>query len=53
VTPYAARMEALVNPNNQETTCEIEYGRTISYGNRLPCEGGPFGGFNEAGDPVV
>ncbi len=51
VTPFTARLEALVNPNNQVTTCEVQYGTTTAYGSELPC-GAILEGFNEPGDGV-
>jgi hypothetical protein len=50
VTPFAARLEGLVNPNNQATTCEVQYGKTTAYGSELSC--GTLEGFNEQGDSV-
>lgn len=41
-TPKAeeARLEALVNPNNEPTECHFEYGKTTASENELPCEQG-------------
>jgi hypothetical protein len=41
VTPFAATLEAQVNPENQATTsCVFEYGKTVAYGASVPCEQG-------------
>jgi hypothetical protein len=38
VTPFAATLEAQVNPENQESTaCVFEYGKSTSYGMSVPC----------------
>jgi hypothetical protein len=37
VTPTEAGLEATVDPNNQKTTCEFQYGETTSYGTDKPC----------------
>lgn len=37
-TPYEERLEATVNANNETTSCEFEYGETVSYGLKAPCE---------------
>ena len=47
VAPLSARLEAEVNPNNQATSCEIQYGSTISYGSRVLCEPSRLEGFGE------
>ncbi len=47
LAPLAARLEAQVNPNNQATSCEIQYGSTVSYGSRVPCEPSHLEGFGE------
>jgi hypothetical protein len=49
VTPFTARLEELVNPNNQVTRCELQYGKTTAYGNRVPCEPASLEGFGEQG----
>jgi phosphodiesterase/alkaline phosphatase D-like protein len=50
VTATGARLEAMVNPENEPTTCEFEYGTTPSYGSRAPCEGpATLEGFSEQG----
>ena len=38
VTSTVATLEGQVNPNNQVTSCEIQYGTTTSYGTNAPCE---------------
>jgi hypothetical protein len=38
VTPFEARLEGVVNANNQSTTCKIEYGKTTGYGSEVPCK---------------
>jgi hypothetical protein len=49
-TPFAATLTAEVNPENQETTsCEFEYGKTLSYGKTAPCEPELFGGAGVVG----
>ncbi len=52
VTPFGAHIEALVNPNNQTSTCEVQYGKTTAYGNRLACEPASLEGYSEAGQGV-
>ncbi len=52
VTPFGARVEALVNPNNQTTSCEVQYGKTTAYGSRLACEPASLTGFSETGQGV-
>jgi hypothetical protein len=48
VTPFEARLEALVNPNNEPTEeCEFQYGKTISYGSERACEPGALEGYGE------
>jgi hypothetical protein len=47
VTPFAAHLEALVNPNNQVTACEFQYGLTTAYGVSSPCEPPTVEGFGE------
>jgi len=45
VTPFAATLQALINPENQATTsCVFEYGPTEAYGTTLPCEPGTLEG---------
>jgi hypothetical protein len=41
-------LEALVNPNNQATTCKFEYGTSETLGSSLPCEPATLEGFREA-----
>ncbi|HTA98624.1 MAG TPA: hypothetical protein VK730_13390 [Solirubrobacteraceae bacterium] len=38
VNSTAATLEGQVNPNNQVTTCEVQYGNTTAYGTKAPCE---------------
>jgi hypothetical protein len=41
VTPFEARLEAVVNPQNVETTeCRFFYGTTTAYGSETACEQG-------------
>lgn len=51
ITPFAARLEAVVNPNNQATTCKFEYGTaaTPPYGTEGACEPATLGGFGGRG----
>lgn len=49
LTPFAAHLEALINPNNQTTSCVFEYGTTTSYGKSTACEPGSLEGFGEQG----
>ena len=45
-----ARLEAVVNPNNETTEeCKFEYGETTSYGSELPCEPAVLEGYGEQG----
>lgn len=38
-TPFAATLNAEINPENQaSTSCEFEYGKTITYGKSATCE---------------
>jgi len=37
-TPSSASVNAFVNPENQTTSCQFEYGTSTSYGNSVPCE---------------
>jgi hypothetical protein len=52
VTPFGAHVEALVNPNNQTSTCEVQYGKTTAYGGSAACEPASLEGFSEAGQSV-
>jgi hypothetical protein len=36
-TPFAAVLEAQVNPETEDTTCVFEYGPTNAYGTSVPC----------------
>jgi hypothetical protein len=38
LSPFEARLEAIVNPNNEALTCSFEYGTTSAYGSSIPCE---------------
>ncbi len=45
-----ARLEAVVNPNNEPTEeCKFEYGKTTSYGSELPCDPASLAGYGEQG----
>jgi hypothetical protein len=37
-TPFSGTVYAFVNPENQTTSCEFEYGTTTAYGKSVPCE---------------
>jgi hypothetical protein len=37
ITPFAATLEAQVNPENEDTTCIFQYGPTNTYGTTVPC----------------
>jgi hypothetical protein len=46
VTPFAARLEASINPENQPTTsCVFEYGETLTLGKSAACEPASLEGF--------
>ena len=45
VNSTAATLEGQVNPNNQVTSCVIEYGTTNAYGTKAPCEPASLEGF--------
>lgn len=48
VTPFAATLEALVNPENQPTTsCVFEYGPLTAEEKTAPCEPGTLEGFGD------
>ena len=49
VTPFEAHLESVVNPNNQITSCEFEYGLTTGYGTAVPCEPASLEGFGGQG----
>jgi hypothetical protein len=50
ITPFAATLEAQLNPENQATTsCVIEYGTTMLYGNTVACEPETLEGFGDQG----
>jgi hypothetical protein len=44
LTPFAASVYTLVNPQNEPTTCVFEYGIAPAYGNSVPCEPSPLEG---------
>jgi hypothetical protein len=52
VTASAAKLEAQVNPENQETTCAFEYGKSEAYGTSVACEP-PVLGVEAIGDQLV
>jgi hypothetical protein len=43
----AATLEAQVNPNNQVTSCEVQYGTTTAYGTKTACEPASLNGFGD------
>jgi hypothetical protein len=43
----AATLEGQVNPNNQTTSCVIEYGTTTGYGTSDPCEPASLEGYGD------
>jgi hypothetical protein len=45
VNSTVATMEAQVNPNNQVTSCVVQYGKTIAYGTNVACEPASLEGF--------
>ncbi|MGA9284693.1 MAG: NHL repeat-containing protein [Solirubrobacteraceae bacterium] len=48
VTPFAATLEAFVNPQNQPTSsCVFEYGTTTAYGTSAPCEPASLEGYGD------
>ncbi|MGB8842413.1 MAG: hypothetical protein WCC64_15240, partial [Aliidongia sp.] len=54
-TPYVgvfeATVEAKIDPENDETTCRVEYGETTAYGAEAPCEQANLGG--HGGQPAT
>jgi hypothetical protein len=48
-TPFEARLESVVNPNNETTSCEFEYGRTVVTEKKVQCEQASLGGYGEQG----
>jgi phosphodiesterase/alkaline phosphatase D-like protein len=46
VTQTAASLEAQINPNGSDTTCELEYGETESYGETAACSPADLGAGN-------
>ena len=49
VNSTAATLEGQVNPNNQVTSCVIEYGTTNAYGTKAACEPVSLEGFGNQG----
>ena len=51
ITPTEARLEGLVNPNNQSTECHVEYGTDASLATKttLPCEPETLEGYGDQG----
>jgi hypothetical protein len=47
VSSTAATLEAQVNPNNQVTSCEVQYGTTTAYGTKAACEPASLNGFGD------
>lgn len=43
LSPFEARLEGVVNPDNEAVTCTFEYGATTSYGKAVACEPPPAG----------
>lgn len=52
VTPKSVSLSALINPENQTTTCVIEYGTSSTSENIVPCEIPEFGGAETLGIPA-
>ena len=46
-SPGEATLEAVVNPENQATSCVFEYGKSTAYGTKVSC--GSLEGFSEQG----
>ncbi len=44
ITPFAASANTFVNPENQTTSCEFEYGTTLPSAQVVPCEPASLGG---------
>jgi phosphodiesterase/alkaline phosphatase D-like protein len=44
VTPFGAKLEGTVNPENEPTTCVFQYGPSTAYGKEAPCEQGTLEG---------
>jgi hypothetical protein len=44
ITPNSASINGIVNANNSTTTCSIEYGTTVAYGNTTPTTPSTLGG---------
>lgn len=53
LTPFEARLEATVNPENDRSTCRFEYGPTTAYVTTVPCEPEALEGFGGQGVAVV
>jgi phosphodiesterase/alkaline phosphatase D-like protein len=49
VSPFGARMEAMVNPENETTSCVFEYGTTLAYGSEMACQPPTLAGFGGQG----
>ena len=49
LTPFEARLEGLVNANNQVTSCEFQYGLTTAFATHVACEPASIAGFFEQG----
>jgi hypothetical protein len=49
LTPFEARLEGVVNPNNETTSCEFEYGTGSVTENKVACEQPSLEGFGEQG----
>lgn len=48
-TPFEARLEGVINPNNQVTSCEFQYGMTTAFATHVACEPPSLGGFSGQG----
>jgi hypothetical protein len=55
ISSSEARFEALINPNNQPTKCEFQYGteESLATSTTVPCEAETLNGFPEQGDGVT
>jgi hypothetical protein len=49
LAPFEARLEGVVNPNNETTSCEFEYGTGSVTENKVACEQPSLEGFGEQG----
>src|SRR5262249_19237033 len=43
-TPFSVSLTAMINPENESTTCLVEYGETSAFGTVAPCEQGSLEG---------